>query len=72
VLADLNAEGIGAGVHYPVPVHRTPAFATQSAEEGCFPHAERIAQNLLSLPLHPHLTRDQQNVVVAALTRALA
>jgi dTDP-4-amino-4,6-dideoxygalactose transaminase len=72
VLADLNAEGIGAGVHYPVPVHRTPAFASQTAEEGCFPHAERIAQNLLSLPLHPHLTQDQQNTVVAALARALA
>ena len=68
VLADLEAEGIGAGIHYPVPLHRTGAFATDAS----YPHAEHVAAHTLSLPLHPHLTRDQQETVVAALARALS
>ncbi|GAA2025102.1 DegT/DnrJ/EryC1/StrS family aminotransferase [Catenulispora yoronensis] len=68
VLADLDAEGVGAGIHYPVPLHRTGAFATDAS----FPVAEHIAAHTLSLPLHPHLTRDQQERVAAVLARALS
>lgn len=68
VLASLEAEGIGAGIHYPVPLHRTGAFATGAS----YPHAEHVAAHTLSLPLHPHLTREQQETVVAALARALS
>ncbi|MBS2536121.1 DegT/DnrJ/EryC1/StrS family aminotransferase [Catenulispora sp. NF23] len=68
VLAELEAEGIGAGIHYPVPLHHTGAFATDAS----FPHAEHIAAHTLSLPLHPHLMREQQETVVAALARALS
>ncbi|ACU77320.1 DegT/DnrJ/EryC1/StrS aminotransferase [Catenulispora acidiphila DSM 44928] len=68
VLARLEAEGIGAGIHYPVPLHRTGAFATGAS----YPHAEHVAAHTLSLPLHPHLMREQQEIVVAALARALS
>ncbi len=68
VLAALEAEGIGAGIHYPVPLHRTGAFATEAS----FSNAEHVAAHTLSLPLHPHLTRDQQERVAAALGRALS
>jgi dTDP-4-amino-4,6-dideoxygalactose transaminase len=68
VLAELEAEGIGAGIHYPVPLHRTGAFATGAS----YPHAEHVAAHTLSLPLHPHLVREQQETVVAALARALS
>ncbi|NUR29779.1 MAG: DegT/DnrJ/EryC1/StrS family aminotransferase [Catenulispora sp.] len=68
VLADLDAAGVGAGIHYPVPLHRTGAFATGAS----FPVAEDVAAHTLSLPLHPHLTRDQQERVAAALARALS
>ena len=68
VLAALEAEGIGAGIHYPVPLHRTGAFATDAS----YPHAEHVAAHTLSLPLHPHLMREQQETVVAALARALS
>jgi dTDP-4-amino-4,6-dideoxygalactose transaminase len=68
VLAELDAEGIGAGIHYPVPLHRTGAFANRAS----YPHAEHVAAHTLSLPLHPHLTRAQQETVVAALARALS
>jgi dTDP-4-amino-4,6-dideoxygalactose transaminase len=68
VLAHLEAEGIGAGIHYPIPLHRTGAFATGAS----YPNAEHVAAHTLSLPLHPHLTREQQETVVAALARALS
>jgi dTDP-4-amino-4,6-dideoxygalactose transaminase len=71
VLAWLIANGIGAGIHYPVPVHLTPAFADLGYRPGAFPHAETAAGELLSLPLHPYITKEQQEIVVRALARAL-
>ncbi|MBD0690962.1 DegT/DnrJ/EryC1/StrS family aminotransferase [Streptomyces sp. CBMA123] len=70
-LAALHAAGIGAGVHYPVPVHLQPAFRPLGYRAGAFPVAERAAGELLSLPLHPHLTEAQQVRVVEVLGRAL-
>lgn len=72
VLKELNAAGIGAGVHYPTPVHLTEAFSYLDIQPGAFPHAERAAEEILSLPLYPHITADQQAFVVEALTRAIA
>ncbi|HEX6869680.1 MAG TPA: DegT/DnrJ/EryC1/StrS family aminotransferase, partial [Micromonosporaceae bacterium] len=72
VLAGLNADGIGAGIHYPIPVHLTPAFAGPAHPAGAFPQAERVANEILSLPLYPQLTADAQEAVVASLRRALA
>ena len=69
VLAELQADGVGAGVHYPVPVHRCAPFAG-TAPWGC-PVAEQAAGELLSLPLHPHLDVDTQQYVVDTLTAAL-
>ncbi|MEU4115121.1 DegT/DnrJ/EryC1/StrS family aminotransferase [Kitasatospora sp. NPDC028055] len=71
VLAALHGAGIGAGVHYPVPVHLQPAFRPLGYRAGAFPVAERAAGELLSLPLHPHLTEAQQVRVVEVLERAL-
>jgi len=71
LVARLNAEGIGAGVHYPTPLHRTPAFAHLGYERGAFPNAEGAAARIVSLPLHPHLTAAQQERVVLALRAAL-
>jgi len=71
VLARLNAAGVGAGIHYPVPVHRTGAFADLGYADGAFPHAEKAAAEILSLPIYPQLTADQQDVVVRELAAAL-
>lgn len=71
VVAKLNADGIGAGVHYPIPIHLTPAFAYLGYREGDFPNAEAAATRILSLPLHPHITADEQEQVVDALRVAL-
>jgi dTDP-4-amino-4,6-dideoxygalactose transaminase len=71
VLARLNDAGIGAGIHYPAPVHLTPAFAHLGYGEGDFPHAEAAAGEILSLPLYPQITPDQQDAVVRTLASAL-
>jgi dTDP-4-amino-4,6-dideoxygalactose transaminase len=72
VLAGLNEQGVGAGVHYPVPVHLQGAFADLGHRRGDFPHAEDAASRLLSLPLHGHLSVSDQELIadrVIALTR---
>ncbi|MEV3909998.1 DegT/DnrJ/EryC1/StrS family aminotransferase [Streptomyces canus] len=71
IVGKLNAEGIGAGVHYPAPVHLTPAYRHLGHVPGDFPHAEKAAERILSLPLYPQITPDQQQRVVAALAEAL-
>lgn len=71
VVGKLNASGIGAGVHYPDPVHLTPAYAHLGYHRGDFPHAERAAGEILSLPLFPQISHDQQQQVVDALVNAL-
>jgi dTDP-4-amino-4,6-dideoxygalactose transaminase len=73
VLARLNAARIGAGIHYPVPIHRTPAFARlpDLVAGRMFPVAERNAAELLSLPIYPEITARQQERVVEVLGKAL-
>jgi len=71
VLARLNAEGIGAGIHYPTPLHLHGAMRDLGYREGDFPQAERAATEILSLPMYPHLTIEQQERVATALRRAL-
>jgi dTDP-4-amino-4,6-dideoxygalactose transaminase len=71
VLKALTDAGIGVGVHYPVPVHLTAAFAHLGHPAGSFPVAEEAAATMLSLPLYPHITRDQQEYVVENLQRVL-
>jgi len=72
VLSRLQAAGIGAGVHYPVPIHLQGAFRHLGHERRAFPVAERAALRNLSLPLFPHITTEQQERVVSELRRALA
>ncbi|WP_347352505.1 DegT/DnrJ/EryC1/StrS family aminotransferase [Intrasporangium sp.] len=71
VLEALHAAGVGAGIHYPVPVHLTGAFAGFGVGPGTHPVAEAAADEILSLPLHPHLTPAQQERVVDVLSTAL-
>jgi dTDP-4-amino-4,6-dideoxygalactose transaminase len=64
-LADhLKAEGIGVAVYYPLPLHLQPCFAGLGYKQGDFPRAERACQEVLSLPMHPFLCRDEQEYVV--------
>jgi dTDP-4-amino-4,6-dideoxygalactose transaminase len=71
VLKKLNAEGVGAGIHYPVPCHLQGAFRHLGQGPGAFPVAEKAAGEILSLPMFGEITADQQARVVDALARAL-
>jgi dTDP-4-amino-4,6-dideoxygalactose transaminase len=71
VLDELQKAGIGAGIHYPTPLHLHGALRHLGYREGDFPNAERAAGEVLSLPLHPHLAEEQQSRVVARLRGAL-
>lgn len=71
IVAHLNANGVGAAIHYPTPVHRTGAFASLAYRAGAFGIAERTADEIVSLPLFPHITADQQEAVASALRAAL-
>ncbi len=64
VLHALHEAGIGAGIHYPYPLHLTRAYAGLGYQRGDFPVSERAADEILSLPLFPHITDDQQQRVV--------
>ena len=63
----LHDAGIQSGIHYPVPIHLQPAHADLGYAQGSFPHAEKAANEVLSLPVHPELTPAQLAEVVAAL-----
>lgn len=59
--------GIQTGIHYPVPCHLQPAFAHLGYQIGDFPHAETLAEQILSLPMYPGLLPSQVEEVVAAI-----
>jgi len=65
--AGLGAAGVQTGIHYPTPVHLLPAYADLGYTRGQFPHSERAAAEVLSLPMYPELTADMQKEVAAAL-----
>jgi dTDP-4-amino-4,6-dideoxygalactose transaminase len=63
----LTAHGVQTGIHYPFPVHLLPAFADLGYAAGRFPHSERAANEVLSLPMFPELTAEQTSAVCAAV-----
>jgi len=72
VLGELNAAGVGAGIHYPTPVHLTAAYTHLGLGAGAFPVTEAAAGRILSLPMYPHITHAQQEYVVESLVASLA
>ena len=71
VRAALRDEGIGTGVHYPLPVHLQPAWRRRGYEPGDFPVAEALAARVLSLPIFPGITESEVHAVAEALKRVL-
>jgi len=60
----LAKSGIGTGIHYPVPLHLQEAYRHLQYPAGSFPICERVASEILSLPMYPHLRTDQIRRVV--------
>ena len=71
VVERLQREGIGAAVHYPIPLHLHGALSDLGHRAGDFPVAEALSASVLSLPLYPQITPSQQEHVVDALSRVL-
>lgn len=67
----LAQEGIPTAVHYPIPAHLQPAFRGLGYGEGSFPVAEAAARRVLSLPMHPYLTADDQDRICDAIRRTV-
>lgn len=69
LMAHLKSAGIGTGIHYPVPLHLQKAYSSRGYERGEFPACEKIAGEIISLPMYPHLRQEQQTRVVEETLR---
>jgi dTDP-4-amino-4,6-dideoxygalactose transaminase len=69
LMAHLGKAGIGTGIHYPIPLHRQKAYESLGYRAGDFPRTEKIASQIVSLPMFPNLTFQQQGRVVDEVTR---
>ena len=70
VIKHLNAAGVPTAVHYPVPVHLQEAYRYLGYREGDFPVAEKTAKQIMSLPMHPFLTGEQQKLIADKIKEA--
>lgn len=67
VQAHLAGHGVGTDIHYPLPVHLQPAYAQYGDGQGSLPVTERLAREVLSLPIYPELSDDSIDYVCQAL-----
>jgi dTDP-4-amino-4,6-dideoxygalactose transaminase len=70
LVAALRERGVATLIHYPIPLHRQPAFASQGPMPETLPIVEKAAGEILSLPLYPELTNTQAEAIVAAVRDA--
>ncbi|HVL90251.1 MAG TPA: DegT/DnrJ/EryC1/StrS family aminotransferase, partial [Actinomycetota bacterium] len=71
VAAGLHERGVGAAIHYPIPLTQQPAINDLGCEQPDAPVAEAIARRQLTIPMYPEMTRPQVEAVAAALKEAL-
>lgn len=67
VQKNLHETGIPTAVHYPIPLHLQPAFSNVNKPAGSFPIAERVARKVMSLPMGPYISGQEQSQVVDAI-----
>ncbi len=63
----MQSQGIGVLIHYPIPLHLQKAYAELGYKKGDFPVAEQVAQEILSIPMFPHMTGKQIEYVCKTL-----
>ena len=71
VAAELKTQGIPTGIYYPKPLHRQEAYRHFPVGDGGLAVSERLAGEVLSLPMHAYLDERAQDRIVAAVCRAL-
>jgi dTDP-4-amino-4,6-dideoxygalactose transaminase len=68
----LSEKGIATGIHYPIPIHLQNAYSHLGYREGRFPVSEKVSKEILSLPMYPELTADQQEYIVEKISEFLS
>ncbi|WP_017662401.1 DegT/DnrJ/EryC1/StrS family aminotransferase [Baaleninema simplex] len=71
VRESLQTLGVSTMVYYPIPLHRQPVYRELGYDEGSFPAAETVCREVLSLPMFPELTPDQQQAIAYRLKEAI-
>jgi len=71
VVEAMKAKGISVLIHYPIPLHLQEAYAELGYKAGDFPVAEKLASEVMSLPMFPHITKEQVKTVADALKESL-
>lgn len=72
VQAHLNEANIGTGIHYPIPLHLQNAYTKLGYRVGDFPCTERVAKEILSLPMYPQLSETQQQRVAEVMLECVS
>ncbi len=70
-MTKLAAENVGTGIHYPIPLHLQKAYAHLGYKEGDFPVTERLAKEIVSLPMFPSLSEAEQGRVCKHIRKIL-
>ncbi len=63
----LNTKGVSTLIHYPTPIHLQEVYRHLGYKQGDFPHAERVAEEIISLPMYPGLTEEEVHYVCDAI-----
>ena len=72
VRRELAESGVGSGIHYPVPIHMQPAYKGTAGMRHDLSRTEKAAGEILSLPMHPHMSHEQARATAEALYRITA
>ena len=65
----LADQGVNTIIYYPIPIHRQPAYAELGYGPGSLPVTERLCSEVLSLPIFPELSAEQQQRVISVLNQ---
>jgi dTDP-4-amino-4,6-dideoxygalactose transaminase len=71
IMKKMADKDIFCGIHYPIPIHLQASCSALGYRQGDFPHAEAIAQRMISLPIYPEISDEQIDFVCDCLNRAL-
>ncbi len=72
VAAKLKDKGVPTAIYYPIPLHRQVAYKTFPVAPGGLPVSDKMAGEVLSLPMHPYLSEPDQNRIINAVKSACA
>ncbi len=60
----LKENGVNTGIHYPIPLHLQPAYEKLEHKKGDFPISEKLADEILSIPIYPELSKEQLDYII--------